>query len=314
MIKQQSLVASRWSLVTALLLTTSTAFGAFGNSDKGTTAANFLKLGVGARASAMGEAFSAVADDASAMYWNTAALSRVENGSLTLMHAPYIDSSYFDYAAYAHNLGNYGALGLGFQYFSSGKIDETDTSGITTGDFTPSDMALSIGYAYPLLGGSAGLSLKYINSKIIDSASAIAVDFGVLSPAYLDNKVRFAATVVNLGTQLKYDQVEEDIPLAIRVGSAYQVTKSMILALDGVFPNDNDPYLGVGTEYNVPVSETMGFALRAGYNSRTTSEVDGVTGVTAGVGFSYQKMTLDYGFVPLGDVGLTHRVSLGYKF
>src|SRR2546421_12565219 len=82
-------------------------FANFGSSSKGDIAASFLKLGVGARAIGLGEAYSALADDASALYWNPAALSEMSNpSSLALMHASYVDSSFFDYFSLAHTNTN----------------------------------------------------------------------------------------------------------------------------------------------------------------------------------------------------------------
>src|SRR5271155_3166064 len=85
----------------------------FSSSANGTTAAEFLQLGVGARALTMGQAYTAVADDASALYWNPADMTQIQNHSVTLMRTAYIASSFFDYGAYAQNLGQYGALGAG---------------------------------------------------------------------------------------------------------------------------------------------------------------------------------------------------------
>jgi len=68
----------------------------------GTTAAQFLKIGVGARAVAMGGAFSAVADNIDAIYWNPAGLSRLEKREFTASHAEMFESTRLDFLAYAH--------------------------------------------------------------------------------------------------------------------------------------------------------------------------------------------------------------------
>src|SRR6266487_6212781 len=108
----------------------------FTRNAEGTTAANFLKLGVGARALAMGEAYSAVADDANALYWNPAGLTRIYHAEATFMHAAYLANSFYDYAAYGTHLGKHGALGAGVQYFSAGRITQTDVTGNDVGDFS----------------------------------------------------------------------------------------------------------------------------------------------------------------------------------
>src|SRR5205814_753634 len=101
---------------------------AFSSDNRGTTTANFLKLGAGARAVSMGEAYTAVSNDATALFWNPAGLARLpeHGGSATFMHAPYVESSFYDYGAFAQGLGDVGAWGASVQYFSAGKITETD--------------------------------------------------------------------------------------------------------------------------------------------------------------------------------------------
>src|SRR5208282_3538836 len=106
----------------SLLVAFSTAVSAsdFSSAANGTTGADFLNLAVDARAVGMGGAYSAVAPDATALYWNPAGLTNIGAYSASVMHAPYIASSYFDYAAYGQNLGKYGAFGVSWQYFSLG--------------------------------------------------------------------------------------------------------------------------------------------------------------------------------------------------
>src|SRR5580693_1619639 len=115
------------------------SFAAFSSDATGTTTADFLKLGVGARADAMGGAYSAVADEATALYWNPGALTRIpeKSASATLMHAPYVASSFFDYVGFAKNTNGSNAWGTGLQYFSAGTITETDNNGFEQGSFTP---------------------------------------------------------------------------------------------------------------------------------------------------------------------------------
>ena len=79
--------------------------GSFSSSAQGTTAAEFLQLGVGGRAMGLSGAYTAVADDAGALYWNPAGLAGVEKRAATFMHAAYLQSSFYDYAAYAQANG-----------------------------------------------------------------------------------------------------------------------------------------------------------------------------------------------------------------
>ena len=312
------------TLIALLLLVPVAAKAAdFSSSAKGTTTAAFLQLGVGARPEAMGEAFTAVASDADALYWNPAGLAKVQAHSATFMHSAYIESTSYDYIGYAQNLGGEkGVIGASIQYFSAGSIAGTDTSGVDTGSFTPNDMAVSVGYARklacplkcPMDGGTVGVDVKYIQSKIATTASAEAIDLGAQSRAILDDKLRFGLAIANLGTTMKFDNAKENLPLELKLGSSYKIKDNWLAALDLKFPRSNNMLFALGTEYVYPVKDNMSLAGRVGYNSRTTGDVSGFTGISFGLGFGFDKYSLDYALVPFGDLGTTHRVSVSAKF
>lgn len=303
--------------VAALLFTATSAFPAsLRSSARGTAAAQFLNLGAGARAIALGEAYSAAADDASALHWNPAGLSRIENRAATFTHAAYIDSSFYDYGAYGQNLGNH-AWGVGFQYFNAGRVAQTDAAGTDIGGVTPYDIAFSLGYARTLRsadGFSVGLAAKYIRSQLIDAAQTAAVDAGLLSPPYLGDRLRLALTVQNLGGKMRFEREAEELPMAIKAGCAYAVAGRWLGVLDIGFPKHDEPYVAVGAERLIAVRDDLTLAGRVGFNSRVVGSVDGLSGASIGVGLTSRRLALDYAFLPFGGVGLAHHVSLSSKF
>jgi hypothetical protein len=302
------------ALLAVLLPALSWGAASFSSAGRGTTAAGFLKLGVGARATAMGEGYSAIVDEASAVYWNPAAINRIGKRSVTFMHASYLNTSVFNYAAFAQSLGPTSGWGVGIQHFSAGDIEQLDDNGAQVGTFNPNDVALSLSYARQLGPISLGMTGKFIQSKIIDSAQALAMDFGVLTPAYFNDTMRLSMTVVNLGTKMKFEDKAEDLPMSVRFGSAFNVTDQWVAAADLGFPNDNAPFLAAGTEYNVPLGDALSFSGRCGYNSRSVVNSDQYAGIAFGFGLGYRKLSFDYGFLPFGSFGLVHRISLTRKF
>jgi hypothetical protein len=290
----------------------------FGASGRGTTAAPLLEFGVGARAIAMGEAYSAAADDSTALYWNPAALTQIKTLSVTLMHAPALNASYFDAAYYGQRLGERAAFGAGVQYFSAGGIAQTDAAGNDAGSLAPYDLAATLGFAYKpsglLDGYSAGLGVKLIRSRIVDTAETGAVDAGILTPAFRDKRLKFALTLTNLGGKLRYDQAAEPLPLAARLGGVYQAAERLLVSADLGLPVNDRPYIALGTEYRVRGTGAWSFAGRAGFNSQSVGSIDGFTGLSVGVGIGLNACSVDYAFIPLGGAGQAHRLSLTYGF
>lgn len=285
----------------------------FDSSSRGTTTAGFLKLAVGARPVAMGEAYTAVVDDASSLYWNPAGLARVERRAATFMHSVYVDSSFFDYGAYAQATP-VGRFGAAVQYFSAGSVTETDVAGNEVGRFTPSDLAVSFGYARTVAGFAVGAAAKVIHSTLRDSASTGALDVGVQSPTYMEGKLRWGAALANLGGTMRFDEAREKLPLILRGGVAYAMSERVLLAFDVGLPRDNDPFAAMGAEALLAGGKGGALLGRLGLNTRTLSGVDGFRAVSFGMGLRLGGLDVDYGFLPLGQIGLAHRMSLSLRF
>lgn len=279
----------------------------------GTTAAPFLTLPSGARASAMGGAFTAAATDATAVHWNPASLTAVERRSAAFMHSTYIDGSSFDDLALAQNGVWGGALGLGVRRFSFGDLDTLDSVGNKSGSFAPSDMSISLAYARSVGGARLGAAVKHIQSKVVDSASAQALDAGLLVPGLLNGQLDLGAAFSNLGPGLTYGDKAEDLPTVFRAGGLLRVNPSLALTADAVSPKGGDLFGAVGVEYGAALGKNMGWNLRAGYDGRN-ADVEGASGFSAGFGLEFAALKVDYGFIPYGDLGTAHRVSLGYDF
>ena len=268
----------------------------------------------------MGEAQTAVAEDARALYWNPAGLARIDKRAASFSHVSHIDSSFYEYGSYGQSLREWGVVGVGFQYFSAGAVNRTDITGSDAGQFTPYDLAVALAYASSLdrlglgEGFSVGLSGKYIESRLLQSARTAAVDLGLLSPSMVGERLRLAFTLQNLGGTLKFEQQAADLPMVIKTGSSFKITDRWLTALDVGFPRDDDPFVALGTEYRLAVQDAWTLAARTGFNSRTIDDVDGVTGLSFGIGFSLRRLELDYAFLPFGGVGQSHRVSVSARF
>jgi len=296
------------------LLCADDASANFKMSDAGTTTGQFLKLGVGARAIGMGEAYSAVANEPTAIYWNPAGLATVSEHMVQMMHAVWFESIYYDFFSYAQPVGPWCVMGMGVQYLSAGEIDELDAAGSWTGTFSPTDLAVSFAWAEDFEDLLVGASVKLIMMEITSTAQAIAGDIGIMYPLLID-RVMVGFSMQNIGGTARFDTAAEGLPVNARLGVAVRAREQWIISCDINTPIDYNPYACVGTEYMLGQYADVSMSLRAGYSTHMSkSELDGISGLAGGVGFRLWDAGVDYAWVPYGDLGQTHRVSLSYAF
>jgi len=185
------------------------------------------------------------------------------------MHASLLDEISYEWAAYAQPVGKLGVFGVGVQYLSYGSLTKFDENGISGDTFIPADMAASLSYAKNIGSFGLGINLKYISSKIVNTATAYAADIGVQHK--LGDKLTLGLAVQNMGSKMKFISDEDSLPMNIKLGGAYAIKDNWIAALDINSPNDDDITFGAGTEYVRPIGDKMWLAGRLGY---TTSDRD----------------------------------------
>ena len=156
------------------LLPTPCLYGAASGGQAG----QFLSWGAGARALAMGKAFLAVSDDASAAYWNPAGLTQLERKEFTGLYAKLWYDTAYSFISYAHPTTKYGVFGISLVSLTSEKFEkvtiERNTAGDVVvfndnlGDFSDAQMAYIGAYAKDLSKKLAfGASAKYV-AHVID--------------------------------------------------------------------------------------------------------------------------------------------------
>ncbi|MBI2788088.1 MAG: PorV/PorQ family protein [Elusimicrobia bacterium] len=274
--------------------------------------ASFLDIGVGARGLGMGGAYTALTDDAGALYWNPAGLSRLEKREFTASHAEIFESTRLDFLAYAHPTSQ-GTFAAGLTYLSQGTVDGRDSLGRQTTGFDASDAAISLGYARKLEIADLGAAFKYLRSHIGGTeAQGAALDIGA-KRAF--DRVSVGAALRNLGPGLKFQDQRNDLPLRLALGAAYAFAGGHAAAAEVV----NGPR-GAGTDasFGGEYQAIKNVYLRAGYTTRTAitggSGFDAARGLTMGLGLRNEKWSLDYAVLPSGELGSSHRFSLGARW
>lgn len=284
-----------------------------GASGVGTTGASFLKVGVGARPMAMGNAFVAVADDANAINWNPGALGLIQHRNATLSYnSLFQDQNQGFLAAAVPMQDGQGTLGVGLNYLIVTDIEKraADTENPDS-TFNNQNMALSLSYgrAEVMDGLAVGGSFKYIR-ETLDSftGNAVALDLGTVYKTPVEN-LTAGFTAMNLGTKIGPDP----LPMGIKTGVAYKMfSQKLVLASDvDYLPLDERFYYDAGFEFWA----NKALAIRSGYQlGRRQDRLGGLTGFGAGLGFRLERIKIDYAFVPFGDLGDTHRMTLGLRF
>jgi hypothetical protein len=312
----------------------------------GTTAAQFLKLGVGARAIALGGAFAAEATDVSALYWNPSGLANLQGSAVQMAYTQYLADIDYNYAAFGTRLGNLGTLAASLIFLDSGEMEvRTSNQPEGTGErFTVRDLALQLSFGRALTDRfSIGSTVKYIREQVWhSSASAFAFDVGVLFTTPYE-RLRLGASIANFGPKMQMDgrdilfsqdpgQEQEGnvevvnaaylmdrhpLPLLFRVGVAWNAFSagdhSLTVLSDASHPNDNSEYVNVGAEYTF---RNLLF-LRGGY--RNLFEVDGEQSYTFGGGLSLRidralRLQFDYAYADFGRLEQTHWYTLNLSF
>jgi len=320
----------------------------------GTTAAPFLKIGVGARALAMGEAFVTQANDVTALYWNPAGLGIMSENQFIFNHYDYIAELSFDFVGVAMKLPMIGTVGLQFTYLGAPDIERTsilEQEG--TGEMV-SAAFYSAGFSYGRaltdrfsIGGTA----KYIRESLWHChSSGMSLDVGVLYTTIFKN-IKIGMSISNFGTNMQMDGrdllVQHDIdqsisgnnetinadlqtdeyplPIMFRVGISNNIASDIIgidnhdfiIAVDAIHPNDNKEYVNVGAEYEY----NHFIALRGGYRQLFLTYPDGEGpegGITFGFGLHFRvsqfSLNLDYAALDYGRFDYVNKFSFIFSF
>ncbi|MCH7731526.1 MAG: PorV/PorQ family protein [Candidatus Marinimicrobia bacterium] len=313
-------------------------------SNVGTSAATFLEIGVGARAMAMGGAYTSVTKDATALYWNSAGIARVDGIQLELMHIEWIAETSYDFIGIVVPVPAIrSSIGFSIIYLDYGSdlVRTVDRPEGTGEEFIAQDMAVSFSFARALTDRfSFGITAKSVTQQIWnEKGSAAALDFGVL---YLNlvQGLNLGVNLSNFGNDIRlygrdlrrtidpdervanFDRVPVNyntgsypLPLMFSVGISYEKALrsfgKVLLAMNLNHPSNATESINLGAEYGFRNL----FYIRGGYENMF--ELDRTNGLTLGGGINIPKLggigvRIDYAWSDWGILNSVQRFSVSF--
>jgi hypothetical protein len=294
----------------------------------GTAGVEFLKIGVGARAGAMGESFVAIANDASALYWNPAGISQFTDDQVIFSHTAWLVDIQHEFLGAVYHLSPDDAVGFSITTLHTEDMPVT-TELQPLGDgtyFHYGDVAVGLTYSRKLTSQfSFGGTVRYFEETLdVLKMRGTVIDFGTYYWTGLGS-LRFSAVVSNFGNEVSPSGNVSMLdgstttqfqrfapPTMFRFGFAfepYQDSKNSVTASAQLnHPNDNSENVSLGAEYQYMKT----FFVRGGYKMNADEEGFSV-GVGVAASLNLFSLSLDYGYAPFKNLGGVHRISMFVK-
>ena len=276
-VKKENLIKYLIIAVTAVLFVTNFA---------GYVYAEFEDKNIGVRSSSMGGAYTALSDDGEAQFYNPAGIGLVKRAEFTSMHTSLYGQSDLplDYFNFTQPLMPFAVASFGMTRFGSGLYKESEQCLTIARQITER-------HAF-------GLSLKQLSTNIENTPerNGFAMDFGAI--VKFQENFRAGVSIINLNNP----KMNETVPKTFKLGVAFIPKENLTLCLDySKQSSESKGNISLGEEFKM----TRNFKVRAGYNTYPSR-------LSAGFGFEFKNIKLDYGFRNHDTLNSTHRVSFTY--
>jgi hypothetical protein len=304
-------------------------FPNLGGQRAGISTAQSLKIPVGARAAGMGDAFIAVANDVSALYWNPAGITQYEKNDILFSHNEWFVGIKSEFVGGVYHLSSNDAVGISVSSLHMEDMEiTTETNPFGTGNyFSFGDLTFGLTYSRKMTSQFGfGVTAKYFHENMAGiNMGGFLVDIGTYYWTGLSS-TRFSVVVNNFGGELKpsgeltkygggkvTDFQSFSPPTLFKIGFAFEPIDEdqhrLTASIQLNHPNDNAENVGLGAEY-VWNKIVM---FRAGYKLNVDEENFSLgAGVNLPLGFT--SFNFDYAYVHFINLGSTHRISLIVSF
>jgi hypothetical protein len=299
-------------LLTALLFLSGIALAQY--ERPGSTDGQFLKIGVSPRGTALGDAFIAAVEGAEATYYNSSALAWLEGTDIVFNHTVWFAGINHDFAAIAHNFGDYGTFGLSMTgLYTDEMIVRTPLQPNGTGEtFYAGNYKIGLTYSrYFTDKVTVGGTINYINFSLYQDFTANAVSMDIAAMYKSDFRgFNFAMQIANFGSTVDYVNESYPLPTNFTFGASINAidmeNQKVLVAMSAVKPNDGSPLAQAGIEWNY---DNLLF-IRGGYRfNHEVAKYSFGGGVRLDVGSINARA--DYSYSDYSLLGVSHRFGLG---
>jgi hypothetical protein len=291
----------------------------------------FLMIWPAARPTALAGAFTALADDASSVYYNQGGMAFLEKTHATLMHCNWLPGlypgMYYEYAGLTHQVPGYGNVGANIIYLTTGETDVVNERGDFLGRYTTFDVAIAGAYGYPVLPNlGVGIGAKFIYSFLVPewvwglmpellissggTGITWALDAGALYKPFSFLHVGLA--LANIGPNISYTSSGESDPLPrmLRLGLAYYPVNSSAVSV-AIVPEVTKILVGMfyDTTGTKPFNRKLQEELRDAWKS-VGVEAKFINLLHTRVGY-FEDLTGQRGGIVLEKEGQTYHYGLG---
>ncbi|MBU0951298.1 MAG: PorV/PorQ family protein [Elusimicrobia bacterium] len=294
----------------------------FSNLHAQSTGLEFLNIAPGARSAGMGEAFTPLADDLNAVYYNPAGLGFITRSEFQATYSYWLGDTYIGSGGFLYP-SHTGTVALNGTYLGGTPITRFE-EGSLKDTFNASDMSAGISYGIKASKTfSLGLTGKSVTETLDTnySANILCGDAGFILRTE-NGAFSFGYAARNLGVNefsFSNSLIKEKMPLTQSVGIALKLDMPEQSSLINFVLQGDQPASGQ-TSYSAGIEHWGAnvLALRLGYkyfvDEKNTKALDSMSGLRAGLGIHINGIGFDYAYQPFAAVGDTHRVSFVIKF
>jgi len=254
----------------------------------------------------MGKAFVALADDATATYWNPAGLAQIGRKEITALHTSLWGGAMYDYISYVNPVVGLGTIGMSWTQLSCGGFERRNEFNEITGTFKDTSGAYGISYGRQVLDIlSIGANVKYMSHTLDSHANGnYLVDIGILYRPPVEG-LQIGTRLQNVVSVETGEKTDVKLPLTMRIGMDYKLLKDRIYVLaDAEYRKTQSGKSLTEFHGGVEFWALHYMAVRLGMDGEE---------FTAGLGLKYRDYGIDYAFAT-HSLGPSHRFSATLRF